>query len=63
MTASRILSALGDKDGYSLCQNKVAEMSKQQATLIGSRVEGSVPKVFNSASLLRIGRRRRTFNY
>lgn len=63
MTASRILSAIGDQAGYALSQGKLQQMDKQQATLIGSRVEGSVPKVFNSSSLLRIGRRRRTFNY
>lgn len=59
MTASRILSAIGDQAGYQLSQNKLAQMSKQQAALISSRDEGSVPKVFNSSSLLRIGRRRR----
>jgi hypothetical protein len=60
MTASRILSALGDKEGYALSQNKLEQISKQQAALIGNRVEGSVVKVFNSSSLLRMGRGRRS---
>ena len=55
--ASRILMALGDQQGLSNSQAKIAEMDKKQATMIGSRVEGSVNKVFNSFSLLRIGKR------
>jgi hypothetical protein len=57
--AARILSAIGDKDGYAISQAKIAEMDKQQAALIGSRVEGTVRKVFNKNSLLRVGSRRR----
>ncbi len=57
--ASRILMAIGDKDGYAISQQKISEMDKQQATLIGQRVEGSVPKVFNTFSLLRLGKKGR----
>jgi hypothetical protein len=61
MAAGRILSAIGDKEGYALSLNKQAMMDKQQATLIGQRIESSVPKVFNSSSLLRLGKRSRRF--
>lgn len=54
--ASRILMAIGDKDGLAISQQKIAEMDQKQATLIGSRVDGSPPKVFNSFSLLRAGK-------
>lgn len=55
--ASRILMAIGDRDGLAISQQKIAEMDKQQETLIGTRVDGSPPKVFNSFSLLRLGKR------
>lgn len=58
-TAARILSAIGDKEGYALSQAKIAELDKQQASLIGQRVESSVPKIFNQFSLLRLGKRGR----
>jgi hypothetical protein len=56
--ASRILMAIGDVQGYQVSQAKLAEMNKMQETLIGSRIEGSVPKVFNRYSLLRLGKSR-----
>lgn len=56
--ASRILMAIGDVQGYQVSQAKLAEMNKYQETLIGSRIEGSVPKVFNRYSLLRLGKSR-----
>lgn len=56
-TASRILMAIGDRDGYAVSQQKIAEMNSKQATLIGSRVEGAQTKVFNKSSLLRCGKR------
>jgi hypothetical protein len=56
--ASRVLMAIGDVQGYQVSQAKLAEMNKYQETLIGSRVEGSVPKVFNRYSLLRLGKSR-----
>jgi len=56
-TASRVLMAIGDKDGLAISQQKIAEMDKQKNTLIGSRVEGSVPRVFNEFSPLRNGKR------
>jgi hypothetical protein len=58
-TAARILSAIGDKEGLAISQAKIAELDKQQATLIGQRVDSSVPKVFNQFSLLRLGKRGR----
>jgi hypothetical protein len=56
--ASRILMSIGDMQGYQLSMAKIQEMDKKQETLIGSRVEGSVPKVFNRYSLLRLGKSR-----
>lgn len=56
-TAFRILSALGDQAGMQASQAKIADMDRKQATLISSRVEGSVPKVFNEFSLMRLGKR------
>lgn len=56
--ASRVLMAIGDVQGYQVSQAKLAEMNKMQETLIGSRIEGSVPKVFNRYSLLRLGKSR-----
>jgi len=56
--ASRVLMAIGDVQGYQISQAKLAEMNKMQETLIGSRIESSVPKVFNRYSLLRLGKSR-----
>lgn len=56
--ASRVLMAIGDKEGYAISLNKIKEMDDKQSTLIGSRVESSVPKVFNRYSLLRLGKSR-----
>ncbi len=56
-TCSRILMAIGDREGYAVSQQKIAEMKKNQDTMIGSRVEGSVPKVFNRTNLLRMGKK------
>jgi hypothetical protein len=56
--ASRVLMAIGDMQGYQASQAKLAEMNKNQETLIGSRIEGSVTKVFNRYSLLRLGKSR-----
>lgn len=56
--ASRVLMAIGDKEGYAVSIAKIQEMDKKQQTLIGSRVESSVPKVFNRYSLLRLGKSR-----
>lgn len=61
MAAGRILSALGDREGLAASEAKLAQMDRQEATLIGQRIEGSIPKVFNSVSLLRLGKRRRRF--
>ena len=56
-TVSRILMGMGDRDGYVASQNKLAQMDAAKDTLIGSRVESSVPKVFNRYNLLRMGKR------
>lgn len=56
--ASRVLMAIGDVQGYQISQAKIAEMNKMQETLIGSRIESSVIKVFNRNSLLRLGKSR-----
>lgn len=56
-TASRVLMSIGDREGLAISQQKIAEMDQKQATMIGSRVEGSPPKVFNSRSLLRLGKK------
>lgn len=56
--ASRVLMAIGDREGYAVTAAKIAEMDKKQETLIGSRVESSVPKVFNRNSILRTGKSR-----
>jgi len=56
--ASRVLMAIGDMQGYQVSQAKIAEMNKMQETLIGSRIESSIPKVFNRYSLLRLGKSR-----
>jgi hypothetical protein len=56
--ASRVLMAIGDVQGYQISQAKLAEMNKMQETLIASRVESSVIKVFNRYSLLRLGKSR-----
>ncbi len=59
MTANRILMAIGDKEGLAVSDSKLAQMDKQQAALIAQRVESSIPKVFNSGSLLRLGKKGR----
>lgn len=55
-TCSRILMAIGDREGYAVSQQKIAQMDKHQTTMIGSRVEGSPTKVFNRNNLLRVGK-------
>lgn len=63
-TCSRILMAIGDRDGYAVSQAKIAEMNKAQDIMLSNRVEGSNLKVFNRYNLLRMGKltvRRRLF--
>ena len=63
-TASRILMAIGDRDGYAASQGKIAQMDKAQDIMLSNRVEGSNIKVFNRYNLLRMGKmtvRRRLF--
>jgi hypothetical protein len=54
--AARILSALGDTEGYARSAARIQEMNQKKEQLIGSRVEGSVSKVFNRYSLIRLGK-------
>lgn len=56
-TSSRILMALGDRDGYAVSQQKISQMNASQDIMIGDRTEGSTPKVFNRYSMLRMGKR------
>lgn len=59
MVAARVQMALGDKEGLAVSMAKLEQMDRQEATLIGQRIESSVPKVFNQFSLLRLGKRGR----
>jgi hypothetical protein len=52
---SRILEAIGDKEGMAVSDAKVERLDKSEGTLIDSRVEGSPQKVVNKHSLLRYG--------
>ncbi len=54
--AARIQRAIGDREGYAVSKAEIAEMDRKQNTMIMQRVEGSVNKVFNRSSLLRMGR-------
>jgi hypothetical protein len=54
--SARILSAIGDSEGYTRAAARIQEMDKKKEQLIGSRVEGSVSKVFNRYSILRQGK-------
>ena len=56
--AARIQRAIGDREGYAISKAEIAEMNKNQNLMIGQRVEGSVNKVFNRSSLLRMGKYR-----
>ena len=56
-TCSRILMAIGDREGYAVSQQKISEMNQNQTKMIGSRIEGSQTKVFNRNNLLRMGKR------
>lgn len=58
-TCARILESLGDYEGATKQDAKVANLEAKQGTLISNRVEGSVRKVFNRHSLLRSGKSRR----
>lgn len=56
-TAATMLMSIGDTAGMQAAQGKLAEMAQNQSKMIDSRVEGSVPKVFNPYSHLRLGKR------
>lgn len=52
---SRILEAIGDKEGMAVSDAKVEKLDKTGATLITDRVEGSPQKILARHSLLRYG--------
>lgn len=52
-TSSRILSAIGDRDGLQVSAAKIAEMEKNQGSLIDNRVDGSIQKISARHSILR----------
>lgn len=52
---SRILEAIGDKEGMAISDEKVAKLDKSEATLIDDRIEGSPQKILARHSLLRQG--------
>lgn len=54
-TCARILEALGDAQGLSMAQAKIADIDKRQGNIVGDRVEGSPPKVMARHSMLRRG--------
>lgn len=56
---SRILEAIGDKEGMAVSDAKVQKLDKTEATLIDDRVEGSSQKILARHSLLRYGSFRR----
>lgn len=52
---SRILEAIGDKEGMAVSDAKVEKLDKTEATLIDDRVDGSPQKILARHSLLRYG--------
>lgn len=56
-TCSRILMSIGDREGYAVSQQKIAEMNHAQDIMLSNRVEGSQIKVFNRYNLIRMGKR------
>lgn len=52
---SRILEAIGDKEGLAVSDAKIAKLDKTEATLITDRVEGAPNKVLPRHTLLRYG--------
>jgi hypothetical protein len=56
-TATRVLAAMGDREGMAVTMAKVQEMNQAQATMITDRVEGSPMKVFNRFGILRLQKR------
>lgn len=55
-TCSRILEALGDKEGLKESREKIGQFEFSQATILDSRVEGSPMKVVNRHGLLTSGK-------
>lgn len=52
---SRILEAIGDKEGMAVSDAKVEKLDKSEATLITDRIESSPQKILARHSLLRYG--------
>lgn len=50
---SRILEAIGDKEGMAVSEAKVEKLDQKEAALIDDRVDGSPQKVLNRHSILR----------
>lgn len=55
-TCTRILAALGDKEGLAVTMAKVGEIDQSQGTLLDNRVEGSPQKIIARHSLIRMGK-------
>lgn len=55
-TCSRLMAALGDKEGQATSDSKIERLEQRQATLLDNRVEGAPRKVFNRHSALRAGK-------
>ena len=56
--AARCLEALGDSQGITLANTKLAEMEQKTGALLENRVEGAVQKVLNRHSTLKRNRYR-----
>jgi hypothetical protein len=52
---SRILEAIGDKEGMAVSDAKVDKLDRSEASLIDDRIEGSPQKILARHSLLRYG--------
>lgn len=56
--AARCLESLGDTQGITLANTKLAEMEQKTGTLLENRVEGAIQKIVNRHSTLRRTNRR-----
>ena len=54
--SARILASMGDVQGLQLANEKIADIAKNEGTLLDNRVDGSPRKITNKYSLLRWGR-------
>lgn len=58
---SRVLEALGDVQGVTTTNTRIADLEQRQSVLIDNRVEGAPRKVVNRNSFLKSGKRSRRF--